>query len=180
MAVTYGKYGMSVIDSGSNTGSYTNFTMACGDQNSNYDLVQANLRFTGATEDQWLFTKLRAGLTSYKNVIYRAQGAGTSSTMGSTNGSLWSTYAKNRSNGDYSYAQFTIKNMHSDSNPFGDTTLFCRYLIRIKQYTVQNWRNDYTFARARVTGCPDKIECYFQNGNVTGYEYKVYGFASSD
>lgn len=180
MAVTYGKYGMSVIDSGSNTGSYTNFTMSCGDSNSNYDIVQANVRFTGATANQYLLHRFRAGLTSYKNVAYRAAAAGSSSHSSSYNSTVWGQKATSMNGGNYSYAQFTIKNMHSDSNPFGDTTVFCRYLISTSISGSRNWRNDYSFARVIVTGCPDKIESYFQNGNITGYEFRVYGLGSSD
>jgi len=181
MTVRYSKYGMKVIDSGANYGSNSSFTMFCGDQNANYDIVQANCRFTGANTNQWLFSRMRAGLSSYKNIMYRAQGAGTSSSYGSYNSTLWATYWRNSNGGSYSYAQFTIKNMNSDSNPFGDTTIFCRYMLLCTVNNVaNNFRNDYTFVRQKDTGTPDKIQMYFQNGNVTGYEYKVYALGSSD
>ena len=179
MAQTYGKYGVQVLDSGSSSSSTSSFTMAIGDDGQNYDIVQANMRFTNATANQWLFCKFRNASTS-RRLMYRAAGAGTSSSYGSYNGSLWASYHKNSGGGSYSYAQLTIKQMHSDSNPYGDTSVWMRMFLKCTISGVaNNLRNDYTHVRTRDTGSIDRIQCYFQNGNVAGYEYKVYGLGSS-
>ena len=87
---------------------------------------------------------------------------------------------KNHNDGLPSQAQFTIKHMHSDSNPFGCTTVWCRYFIRGEEGTSTDlYRNDYTHAIVKDTGAIDNIQCYYQSGDVAEYEYRVWGLGAS-